>query len=217
VLGFEHELGTLEPWIHHYGAAAVFVTLIFESFGVPLPGESLLIVAAILAGRGEISFPSLLISAWAGSVIGDNIGYMIGRMLGRKLLWRCGEKIGLNAERLGKVEAIFSRYGAVTVGFARFINVLRQLNGVFAGTMEMDWRRFLAFNALGSALWVLVWTIAGFYFGSHGAAIAAILHKLGYLGAVALVIAVLMILTYAFGRRIVARWRRHMPGIAKDG
>jgi membrane protein DedA with SNARE-associated domain len=203
-----HVLGTLEPWVHQYGASAVFVILTFESLGIPLPGESLLIVAAILAGRGDISFFGLVVSAWAGAVIGDNIGYLVGRMLGRNLLWRYGGKIGLNAERVRKIEAIFAHYGSVTVGFARFFNVLRQLNGIVAGTLKMNWRRFLIFNALGGALWVLVWTMAGRYLGVHGADITVLVHKLGYLGAVFALIDLIAVLAYVYGHRIFARLRQ---------
>ena len=205
---FGHELGTLEPWIHHYGVAAVFLILMFESFGAPLPGESLLIVAAILAGRGDISFPGLLVSAWIGAVLGDNIGYLIGRTLGHKLIWRYGGKIGLTAERLRKVEVMFACYGAVTVTFARFVNVLRQLNGVVAGTIEMDWRRFLVFNAFGGALWVLVWTLVGFYVGSHGAHIAVLMHRTGFLGVIIAAILLMAILAYVYGHETCARLRR---------
>jgi membrane protein DedA with SNARE-associated domain len=213
---FSHILGTLEPWVHEYGAGAIFLILTLESFGAPLPGESLLIVAAILAGRGEISFPALLFSAWAGAVTGDNIGYLIGRMLGHKLLLRFGGMVGLKSERLRKVEAIFARYGAVTVSFARFFAILRQLNGVVAGSLEMDWRRFLLFNALGGALWVVVWTIAGFYLGKHGSDIAVIVHKLGLFGTILVVLVVLVrILSYAFGQRIVKKLRCNMTGKTK--
>ena len=214
---FGHVLSGLGPWLHQYGVAAVFLILTFESLGLPLPGESLLVVAAILAGRGDISVSGLLFAAWAGAVIGDNIGYLIGRMLGRSLLRRYGGKIGLTAERLGKVEAIFARYGSLTVGFARFLNVLRQLNGVVAGTLEMDWRRFLLFNALGGALWVLAWTTIGFYLGAHGADIEAVVHRLRFLGTISGLIVLMVILTYVFGPRFLARLRRAMPGKAEDG
>ncbi|HEY5505479.1 MAG TPA: DedA family protein, partial [Sedimentisphaerales bacterium] len=195
---FSHILGLLEPWVHEYGAVAIFLILTLESFGVPLPGESLLIVAAILAGRGEISFPALLVSAWIGAVTGDNIGYLIGRKLGHKALLRFGGMVGLTADRLRKMEAIFVRYGALTVAFARFFNILRQLNGVVAGSLEMDWRRFLVFNALGGAFWVVVWTIAGFYLGKHGADIAAVVHKLGLFGVIFVSVALLIVLIYMF-------------------
>ena len=202
---FSHVLGILEPWIHEYGAVAIFLILTLESFGVPLPGESLLIVAAILAGRGEISLPALLISAWAGAVTGDNIGYLIGRSLGHKVLLRFGRMIGLKADRLQKVEAIFARYGPLTVGFARFVNILRQLNGVVAGTLHMDWRRFLVFNAVGGAFWVIVWTVVGLYFAKHGSDITALVHKLGFLGTIAVLITLISIVIYVSLRRIVHR------------
>lgn len=189
-----HILGAMGPWLHAYGSAAVFVILLFESLGLPLPGESLLIVAAILAGRGDISFPVLLLSAWAGAVAGDNIGYLIGRTLGRAVLLHYGRKIGITPDRLQRVEAIFARYGAVTVGAARFFNILRQLNGVVAGALEMHWLKFLFFNALGGAVWVGTWTAAGYYLGKSGAKIDALVHRLGAYGLViAAVIAVLAI------------------------
>lgn len=176
------------PWLHAYGSAAVFVILLFESLGLPLPGESLLIVAAILAGRGDISFPVLVLSAWAGAVAGDNIGYLIGRTLGHTLLQRYGRKVGIKPERLQKVEAAFARYGAVTVGAARFFNILRQLNGVVAGSLEMHWLKFLFFNALGGAAWVGAWTAAGYYLGKSDAKIEMLLHRLGPYGLVIAVV-----------------------------
>lgn len=174
----------LAPWIHEYGAAAVFVIVTFESFGVPLPGESLLIAAAILSRRGDLSFSALLVSAWSGAVIGDNIGYLIGRVLGRRLLLRFGAKIGLTASRLRRVEATFARYGPLTVGFARFVNVLRQLNGVVAGSLKMDWRYFLVFNALGGAIWVIIWTAVGAYIGERGAYVTLLIRKFGFIGTI---------------------------------
>ena len=86
----------LEHFIRHYGVVAVMVILAFEALGAPLPGEALLIFASILAGRGEMSLPALLIFAWAGSVVGDNVGYLIGRSLGRAAVARYGAKIGLH-------------------------------------------------------------------------------------------------------------------------
>jgi len=211
---FHHVLGSLEPWVHEYGAVAIFLILTLESFGAPLPGESLLIVAAILAGRGEISFPALLFSAWAGAVTGDNIGYLIGRRLGRKLLLRFGGMVGLKSDRLRKMEAIFTRYGVLTVAFARFFNILRQLNGVVAGSLEMEWRRFLVFNALGGALWVVVWTTAGFYLGKHGADIAAIVRKLGFFGAIFVLIALTAVLICLFVYRII--WKSRCDATVKS-
>ena len=179
-----HIVGVMAPWLHAYGSAAVFVILLFESLGLPLPGESLLVVAAILAGRGDISFPVLLLSAWGGAVAGDNVGYVIGRTLGSALLHRYGRKVGIKPESLQKVEAAFARYGAVAVGVARFINILRQLNGVVAGALEMHWLKFLVFNALGGAVWVVAWTTVGFYLGKNDTKIEGLVQKLGLYGLV---------------------------------
>ena len=184
IVEIEHLLQNLEPLVHAYGAAVVMVILTFESFGVPLPGESLLIFASVLAGRGELSLPPLMLGAWVGAVLGDNIGYLIGRRLGRTIVLRYGAKIGINADRLNRVEAYFERYGPVTVVFARFVNVLRQLNGVVAGMLKMEWKRFLVFNALGGAIWVTVWALAGFYLGKHVSDIKVIVHELEYAGGI---------------------------------
>jgi len=201
---FEHLLGLVEPWVREYGVAAVFLILMLESFGMPLPGESLLIVASILAGRGDLSYVALFLAAWAGAVVGDSIGYLIGRKLGGTLLRHYGGKIGLTSERLAKVEAAFARWGPLAVAFARFFNVLRQLNGVVAGSLKMPWRKFLLFNALGGAAWVLTWTVVGYYVGLHGAGIATLMHKVGYAAVIVALVAVLAVLAFM-------RWRRARP------
>jgi membrane protein DedA with SNARE-associated domain len=196
----EHLLGNLEPFVHAYGAAAVMVILTFESLGLPLPGESVLVFASVLAGRGELSLLPLILSAWAGAVLGDNIGYLIGRRLGRAIILRFGAKIGINADRLNRVEAFFRRYGPVTVAFARFVNVLRQLNGVVAGLLKMEWKRFLFFNALGGALWVSLWTLTGFYLGEHVSDIKVIARDLERAGAILGIGVLLAALVYGLRR-----------------
>lgn len=166
-----HLAAALEPLIRDYGAAAVTMIILFESLGVPLPGETLLVFASALAGRGELSLPALMGGAWVGAVAGDNIGYLIGRYGGRALVLRFGGKIGLDAARLATVEAAFARWGPATVAGARFVAVLRQLNGIVAGTLGMEWRRFLVFNALGAALWVGAWMTIGYVAGEHADAL----------------------------------------------
>ena len=104
----------------------------------------------------------------------------------------------------------------MAVGFARFFNILRQLNGVVAGSLEMDWRRFLVFNALGGALWVIVWTMAGFYLGKHGADIAVIAHKLGVSGTILILTVLIAILIYVLRHRILAKSRRNTADKTKD-
>jgi membrane protein DedA with SNARE-associated domain len=189
-----------EPLIRQYGVLVVTVVLTFESLGAPLPGESLLIVASVLAGRGDISFPALLFFAWLGAVMGDNIGYVIGKKLGRAAVLRYGKKIGLTPDRLQKIEEVFARFGPATVAFARFVNILRQLNGVVAGILNMDWRRFLIFNALGGALWVLFWGFAGFFLGEHISKISSLARDFGLAGAIIVIAILVVALLYAWRR-----------------
>jgi membrane protein DedA with SNARE-associated domain len=105
--------------------------------------------------------------AFFGAVIGDNIGFAIGHFGGRRLVERFGRYIFITPERLEKASGFFERHGGKVITVARFVEGLRQANGIVAGTTGMHWARFLAFNALGAALWVSVWTCVGYFSGSH--------------------------------------------------
>ncbi len=128
-----------------------------ESFGVPLPGETVLIAGALVAAQGKIHIAEVLLAAWAGAVLGDNLGYAIGRFGGRRLVLRYGWYLHVTEARVHRVEDFFRRRGIVIVVLARFIEVLRQLNGIVAGIGGMPWWRFLACNATGAVLWVGMW------------------------------------------------------------
>jgi membrane protein DedA with SNARE-associated domain len=203
---FEH----IEPLLRDYGIAAVVVILGLESLGLPLPGETVLIFASIFTARGHISLEYLILFAWLAAVVGDNIGYLIGRSLGRRLLLKYGGRIGLNAERFDRLEATFRRYGALTVAAARFIAGLRQLNGVIAGILGMDWRKFLFFNALGGAIWVLVWVLGVHYLSRYVADAWMVAHDIGYIGAA------LALLVLAGGALYLFR-RAPNPGATSPG
>ena len=190
----------LEHFVHDYGVFAVFLILTFEALGAPLPGETLLIFASVLAGRGEMSLSALLMFAWIGSVLGDNIGYAVGRTVGRAAISRYGAKIGLNDARFSAVEKVFLRYGPMTVVFARFFNILRQLNGIVAGAMGMDWRRFLLCNAVGGALWVTVWVFAASYFTEHMSVLTGLAHHTKVVVGVFVAIALIVVLTLVLRR-----------------
>ena len=166
----------LEDFVRHYGAFAVMLILAIEAIGAPVPGESLLIFASVLASRGEMSLPALLFFAWVGSVTGDNMGFLIGRKLGRNTVLRYGAKVGLTNERFSKIENRYVRYGSATVLFARFFSILRQLNGIVAGMLGMSWWRFVLFDTVGAALWVTVWVFLPAYFSEHLAFIVTLAH-----------------------------------------
>jgi membrane protein DedA with SNARE-associated domain len=155
---------SIEPYLRSYGVWAIFVILYFESFGAPLPGESALIASSLLARHGDIALLPLFLLAWAGAVLGDSTGYVIGRVGGRPLLLRYGHLVGLTPERLARLEDLVRRHGALIVAFARFVVVLRQLNGLVAGSMRMPWPHFVLANTIGGALWTAVWVLGPYYF-----------------------------------------------------
>jgi membrane protein DedA with SNARE-associated domain len=132
--------------------------------------------------------------------MGDNIGYAIGRTVGRATISRFGAKIGLNDARFSAVEKVFLRYGPMTVVFARFFSILRQLNGIVAGTLGMDWRRFLLCNAVGAALWVMVWVFAPIYFTEHISVVTRLAHHTEIVGGVLVAIVLVVVLAVVLRR-----------------
>jgi membrane protein DedA with SNARE-associated domain len=155
----------VHEFVTNYGYLAVFLGIFFEDFGLPTPGETMLIIGAALASHGSLNIYWLLPIAWAGAVIGDSIGFLIGATGGHRLLTRYGSKIGITEARLRKVETFFERYGDIVVVFARFFIILRQFNGIVAGALAMPWPRFFLYNAIGAALWVGFWGGATFWIG----------------------------------------------------
>ena len=147
----------VKPYLDHYGYWALFGAILLENFGLPVPGETLLIASALLASQGKMHIVTLLVTACIAAITGDNIGYAIGRFGGRRLVFRYGRYVLITEERLQKAEGFFGRYGGAVVVMARFFAVLRQLNGIVAGTAKMSWWRFLLYNMLGAALWVTFW------------------------------------------------------------
>lgn len=180
---------SLEPIITQYGYFAVGGLLTLEDFGLPVPGETVLIAAAFYAGLGQLNIFLVVIIAFLGAVVGDNIGFGIGQYGGHPLIERYGKYVFITHERLHRLEEFFNRNGGKVVVVARFIEGLRQLNGIIAGLSEMRWPRFIVFNMIGAALWVSVWSVAGYFGGSHIQtflryqmyfSIAAVLFALGF-------------------------------------
>lgn len=160
-------LHSLEPTLNNYGYLAVAGLVLLEDFGVPVPGETVLILAAVYAGAGRLNIVLVGLLAFVAAVIGDNIGFAVGHFGGRPLVERFGRYIFLTPERLNKATAFFERHGGKIVVVARFIEGLRQANGIIAGISGMHWAKFLIFNAIGAALWVAVWCSIGYFSGSH--------------------------------------------------
>ena len=162
--GFLHGVA---PILDKWGYLAVAGFIGVESFGVPAPGQTIMVAAAIYAGAGRLNIFGVAAIAFVAAVMGDNLGYWIGARGGRRLVHRWGRYVFITPERLDKAERFFARRGNRIVVVARFIDGLRQLNGVIAGIMEMPWRTFLIYNAIGAALWVGWWTTIAYLFGTH--------------------------------------------------
>jgi membrane protein DedA with SNARE-associated domain len=160
-------LNSLAGPLNHFGYWAVLFFVMIEDFGIPVPGETILIAASVYAGTGRLNVVAVGLVGFAAAVVGDNIGFAIGHFGGRALALRWGRYVFLTEERLDKAEGFFDRNGAWIITFARFIEGLRQANGIVAGITGMHWRRFLAFNALGAALWVGTWVSLGYLAGNH--------------------------------------------------
>ncbi len=194
-------LAHLAPVLDHYGYLAVggFITL--EDFGIPVPGETILIAAAVYAGAGRLNIAAVGLVAVLAAVAGDNIGYAVGYFGGRALVLRFGRYVGLTSDRLDKAEGFFDRYGGAVVTGARFLEGLRQANGIVAGTIRMPWPRFLAFNALGAALWAGVWASAGYLAGDHITAIYNAVSRYSLYLLIALAVAVAALIIRAAVRR----------------
>ena len=159
-------LHSLEPTLDRFGYLALGL-IFLEDFGVPVPGETVLIIAAVYAGTGRLSIWLVALIGFVAAILGDNVGFAIGHFGGRPLAERYGKYIFLTPERLDKTAKFFDRHGGKVIVIARFVEGLRQANGLIAGITGMHWKKFFLFNMLGAALWVGVWVSIGYFSGSH--------------------------------------------------
>jgi len=191
-------LNALSGTLQHFGLWAIGLLITLEDFGVPVPGETILIAGAIFAGAGRINVVALGVVAFFAAVTGDNIGFAIGHFGGRALALRFGKYVFLTEERLDKAERFFDRRGSIVITFARFVEGLRQANGIIAGITGMHWLRFVIFNAIGAALWVGTWITIGYFAGNN---ITTIYHYITLYSYYVLAGLVVLIVGYIVWRR----------------
>jgi membrane protein DedA with SNARE-associated domain len=195
---------TLAPVLNDYGYLAVAGFVFLEDFGVPVPGETILIAAAVYAGAGQLNIVAVGVIAVLAAIVGDNVGFAIGYFGGRPLISRYGRYLLLSPRRVEVAQRWFAQHGGRIVTVARFIEGLRQANGIIAGITRMRWPRFLAFNALGAVLWVALWTGVGYASGRHLATIYPVAGR-------ALLIAAGVFLLLLVARFIWGRCQRKGP------
>jgi membrane protein DedA with SNARE-associated domain len=193
---------SLAPVLDHHGYAALIVLVGVEGFGIPFPGQTMLIAAGIYASSGHLNLVAVLLLGLLAAIVGDNIGYGMGRCAGRRLVLRFGRYVFLTEDRLRSTERFFERRGTLLVPVARFVDGLRQATGIVAGMAQMSWLRFLIYNGLGAVVWVGFWVFLGYLAGDHIGAIYAQIERYEQYVVAALVVVVLALL---------ARWllKRH--------
>ena len=151
-----------------YGPWIIFGIVALESAGVPLPGETILVAAAMLAATtGQINIVLVVLAAAAGAIVGDGIGYMVGRRLGSRLLRGYGRSIGLDEDRLLIGRYLFFQYGNAVVFFGRFIAVLRMFAALLAGANSMPAGRFFFFNITGGICWASLFGFGTYALGAE--------------------------------------------------
>jgi len=156
---FLSEVSRFEPLLLHYGLVIIMAGVAVEGFGIPAPGQTLLVAGAVLASRGKFDITLLLVSAWFATVTGNLIGYYLGRLGGRKLLAR----LPVEPVRFERMERLCERHGSKLILVARFIEGLRQLSNLLVGVLQMPPLLFLLMTSLGAALWVGVWGLGAFF------------------------------------------------------
>ena len=188
---FQIGMNDLMHFLTTYGYWAVFLFVAIESTGIPFPGETMLLIAAIYAGTTHrLSIPLVIAAAALGAILGDNVGFWVGREGGYRLLRRYGRYIRLDERKLKLGQYLFYKHGGKVVFFGRFVAVLRAWAAFLAGVNRMAWSRFLLFNALGAITWATLYGLGGYLLGKN-------VHRLtGPIGTITIVLAVLVIIIF---------------------
>ncbi|MGC2447220.1 MAG: DedA family protein [Candidatus Sulfotelmatobacter sp.] len=180
----------LRDAVVHYGYWAVGAALLLENTGVPVPGETILLLASFLAySQHQLQLSRIILLAIIAATCGDNLGFIAGYYGGRRLLDRYQHVFRIRNETVRRGERLFERYGAATIFFARFLFGMRIIAGPMAGVLRMPWRRFLVFNFLGATIWVTVVSGCGYMFGRHWEHVERNMKRFDLVAAFVLVIA----------------------------
>jgi membrane protein DedA with SNARE-associated domain len=195
---FRRSLARVQPLLERYGYWAAAAATLLEGMGIPTPGQTLLIAGALEAAERRMNIAFLLLLVTAAAVLGNSIGYVIGRWGGRLVL----NKLKVNPQRQQYLDDLFKRRGGLVVLLARFVDGLRQLNGILSGMMKMPWWTFTAYNVAGALLWSGAWGIGTYYLGRRIHFIAGFFHQHRALLFVLSMTALLVLLLYLFRSRI---------------
>jgi membrane protein DedA with SNARE-associated domain len=189
-------LGDLLHLIGRYGYLVVFIGVMFEGAGMPLPGETVLLAAGVLVHRGVLDFWGALFSGILGTVVGNQIGYWAGRLGGRPFVLRWGRYALITPERLGHAEAFFERHGGGAVFLSRFVVGLRVFGALVAGTSRMPWEKFALYSVLGGIVWATGAVSLGYFLWASISLVEHWIGRVSLLLVAVLVLALLLRWTY---------------------
>lgn len=158
-------LETIENLAHEYGYWVIFLGILLENTGIPLPGETITLVGGFLAGNGSLNYWWVLAIATGGAVLGDSLGYWVGYYGGWPLLTRVGKLFRINEVRLVEIRSQFSKNAAKAVFFGRFLALLRIFAGPLAGIAQMPYPQFLICNFLGALTWASAMVTLAYFVG----------------------------------------------------
>jgi membrane-associated protein len=184
----------LREFVATYGYWGVALALLCENAGIPVPGETALLLASFLAySEHRLDLGWIIVVATCAATIGDNLGYTLGHYGGRPLLDRYQSFFRIPAAAVQRGEEMFARYGAATIFLARFVFGLRVFAGPLAGVLRMRWRSFVIFNFLGAAVWVTVIATAGYLFGQHWRMLLRVMQRFNIAVLIVAAVAVLIL------------------------
>lgn len=184
----------LRGFFDQHGYLTVFVALLLENAGLPVPGETILLFASFLAfDEQQLHLTYIILVGIAAATTGDNIGYWIGRKGGRRLLDRYQHFFRIPGSTIAKGERLFGSHGHLTIFFARFVFGMRIIAGPLAGVLRMDWKTFALFNFLGAALWVTVISFVGYMFGEHWEQLIKVMGRVNVIIAIVVLYAALTV------------------------
>jgi len=199
VRDLERSLAKVQPLLERYGYGAAFAAVMAEGIGIPTPGQTLLVASALEAAAGRMNITLLLLLVTAAATFGNSLGYAIGRWGGRVVL----NKLKVNPQRQQRLDDLFKRRGGLVILLARFLDGLRQLNGIVAGVLKLPWWTFTAYNVAGAILWTCAWGLGTYYLGRDVHVIAAFFHRHARLLYLLSVTAFVALLVYLLRSRIV--------------
>ncbi len=214
-------LHNLDQLVITYGYVMVALLILLESAGLPLPGESALLLAAAYAGAGHLSIVGVIAAAAIAAVLGDTMGYWFGRRGGRPLVERYGHWLRLDESKLQWIEGFFDKHGPKTVFFGRFVGVLRTYAALFAGISHMPYGVFLRYNAAGGILWAVLFGMLGYLFGQYLGVVEQVVRDAGWaiLGLVAILMVAGLVWRWVsqHQERMLAAWQRFLsyPMVAR--